>query len=146
MKLIYLLSSILLVGCVSTPAPTPAPPPLPVTAKTMLIRQSARAAMSETLVAAEPVVPTNAPGYGTIVSVPVSQETGSTIPAAYLKWMNWPTNVPFTIQTTTNLVDWKTFVEADSLLPSTIMVLDLSLSTDPIKFYRIMTNGVSGAP
>jgi hypothetical protein len=91
-------------------------------------------ALSETFTAETPEdvspVPTNAPSFGRIA--PLKD-------GVLVEWANWPTNTPYKIEVSLNLIDWKLFANGLSSSNSNkITIIDRSLEDFPAFFYRLV--------
>jgi hypothetical protein len=137
MRTLILLAAVLLAGCATpvsnqskTPAAAPVPPmPAPLL---MMKRPSVRAfALSETFSAPDNSSSTN---YARITRFAVTNELGANSIGVRIEWPNWPTNTPYAVQKSTNLVKWDgSFVSAGDA-GATLEVID----QEQMEFYRIV--------
>jgi hypothetical protein len=137
---------VLLAGC-STPTgnkPVPAalappmpPSPMPLA---MMKKQSVRAtaALSASFSAPDNSASTN---FARITPFAVTNELGAKSIGVRITWPNWPTNTPYAIQKSTNLVDWDgAFILSSGDAGATLEVID----QEAVEFYRITRAFFSG--
>lgn len=147
MRFICLLA-IILAGCATGPKqPTPAtfsappPPPIPGGYKPSMMRAFSFPASSAAVTAA--VVPTNAPGYALVSTVPIDHEDGSVTKGVYIQWNNWPSGVPYVIERSADLKTWTTAFESEGDDGRMLLIAD---PAEKIETFRIRTNGVTRVP
>jgi hypothetical protein len=142
-----LLAVVALLAACSTPtgnkpAPTTIAPPMPPSPVPLALmkKQSVRAfaAASATFSAPDNSASTN---YATITHFAVTNELGARSIGVRINWPNWPTNTPYAIQKSTNLVDWEgSFILSRGDAGATLEVID----QEQIEFYRIVRAFFSG--
>lgn len=137
---------LILGGCATTPnlkvEPTQPPPvtlsqpPMPpgmFMPKERQTRVEPSFALSATFTAAEEPQPVFGPtdvtdsAYGTIRLIPGGVE---------VKWANWPTNLPYAVQFSSDLVTWRTLFTGLSGTAPGIKILDLT-AEEPTFFYKL---------
>jgi hypothetical protein len=139
--LIMLAVAVLLAGCATpvyvtqpTPAIVPVGPPLPAPLAVMK-KQSvhAVAALSASFSAPDNSSSTN---YAVVTRFALTNELGQKSFGVRIQWPNWPTNTPYAIQKSTNLVDWDaSFIVSQGDAGATLEVID----QDTFEFYRIVS-------
>lgn len=132
----------LLAACATPPPtsspvlpPTPPPPPLPVAAAT-LKRQTVKAFSVPAPASIEDRL---GPNYGTVQKIPVGFEGGKKGWAVEVTWPNWPSTNAYSIQASTNLVDWTEVIIASPDPGRKIIIYDLEKAA----YYRIVRAFVS---
>jgi outer membrane biogenesis lipoprotein LolB len=136
------LAVLFLAGC-ATPvnqppaAPVPAPPlPAPLA---IMKKQSVRAfaAASASFTSTSDTTSTN---WGTVTKFAVTNELGQKSIGVRLTWPNWPTNTSYSIQVSTNLIDWHGIISSRGDAGATVEVID----QERVEFYRIAPAWFSG--
>jgi hypothetical protein len=87
-------------------------------------------ALSETFTAEQPAVtPSDVTDntYGTIRSM-----SGGVV----VQWVNWPTNLPYVVQFSTDLITWRTLFTGESGTAPGIKIIDLN-AEEPVFFYKL---------
>jgi hypothetical protein len=80
------------------------------------------------------IADTNSPNYGVASTFPMEYEDGKKGIGLYVVWNNWPSNTPYVIQRSTNLVDWTDLVFSEGDQGRLLANFDL----DHLEFYRII--------
>lgn len=138
-----LVLAALLAGCatpvIEKPAPVgPTAPPSPV--PIAMLMQSARQPRARAMSAMSTgfsVGTINPPStnFGVATRFAVTNELGQKSIGVRIEWPYWPTNTPYSIQKSTNLVDWEgSFILSRGDDGATLEVID----QDQMEFYRIV--------
>lgn len=96
-------------------------------------RQSLRAFSAPT-VALPTVDNSSSTNYGTVRHFAVTNELGAKSLGVRIEFPNWPTNTPYSIQASTNLVNWTGIILSRGDAGATVEVID----QEHTEFYRIV--------
>jgi hypothetical protein len=103
-------------------------------------KQSVRALSTSAMSFSLPAPDTTSTNWGTVTQFAVTNELGQKSLGVRLTWPNWPTNTPYSILVSTNLVNWSGIILSRGDAGATVEVID----QEHVEFYRIAPAWFSG--
>jgi hypothetical protein len=143
-----ILALLVITGCatqssenIKLPPTIPLPPtPVPQVEMKKLSRQSVRAFAASSATVTTTQADTNSPNYGVVGLFPVEHEDGKKTIGVYIQWNNWPSDAPYSVQKSTNLVNWEDVILSNGDNGRVLAIFDPQGHV----FYRIVRAFVSG--